>query len=306
MLGNEMNTVRPPAKSNPKLDWTIRAGWLLPIVGLWSFWPGIHPTVAMGWIAISFYLFLKTQLLLLHCFSWGAPSGHDIFWWYAGWPGLNAAHFFDTQSTHALDFRQAALAIGKIVLGSVLLLASPKWLDSYPLIAAWQALIGLLLMLHFGLIHLLAVVWRMRRPHVTPIMNSPLLATTVSEFWSKRWNLAFRDYAHLVIFRQLNRRFPAKLALVAGFLFSGFVHEVAISFPAHGGWGLPTLYFVIQALALLLERPFDKSWVRLRGRWTGRLWCFFWLAVPAPLLFHPPFLTRVVLPIVESLPTWSL
>lgn len=29
-----------------------------------------------------------------------------------------------------------------------------------------------------------------------PIMSKPILSRTLSEFWSKRWNLGFRQLAH--------------------------------------------------------------------------------------------------------------
>jgi alginate O-acetyltransferase complex protein AlgI len=36
----------------------------------------------------------------------------------------------------------------------------------------------------------------------------------------------------------------------------------------------------------------------VNGRgWIGRVWTLAWLALPLPILFHPPFLRAVVWPI---------
>jgi hypothetical protein len=87
--------------------------------------------------------------------------------------------------------------------------------------------------------------------------------------------------------------------MLAGFLFSGLLHELAISVPARGGYGLPTLYFALHGGLLRLERrigvlenaPGNTEWAR-------RVWTLGWLALPLPLLFHRPFLQQVIWPIV--------
>ena len=65
------------------------------------------------------------------------------------------------------------------------------------------------------------------------------------------------------------------------------VHEIAMSYPADSGFGLPLLYFIIQGLLVFTERRF-----RLKSR------VFPWLAVlaPLPLLFHQPFRDRLIVP----------
>ena len=98
-----------------------------------------------------------------------------------------------------------------------------------------------------------------------------------------RWNRAFSDVARIALFRPLVRRLGVAGGTLAGFLASGMAHEIVISLPAGGGYGLPTAYFLIQGLAVLLQRRHP----RLFGR------AFTWLAFlgPSPLLFHPAFLT---------------
>ena len=51
----------------------------------------------------------------------------------------------------------------------------------------------------------------------------------------------------------MTARFGARTALGVGFLFSGIVHELVISLPAQGGWGGPTVFFLLQAAAMFVE-----------------------------------------------------
>jgi alginate O-acetyltransferase complex protein AlgI len=61
-------------------------------------------------------------------------------------------------------------------------------LASHDLLAGWMAMIGLIFALHFGLFELLALAWRRAGRNVTPIMQAPILSTSLNEFWSRRWN----------------------------------------------------------------------------------------------------------------------
>jgi alginate O-acetyltransferase complex protein AlgI len=132
-------------------------------------------------------------------------------------------------------------------------------------------------------------------------MNAPLLADSVSDFWGRRWNTAFRDLTHRFLFRPLTVRFGPRTALVAGFVFSGLVHELAISVPADGGYGGPTVFFCLLAAALFVERSRLGRWLGLGHGWRGWLFAALVLVAPAGLLFHPPFIRNVVLPFLSVL-----
>ena len=130
-------------------------------------------------------------------------------------------------------------------------------------------------------------------------MNCPVLAKTVSEFWGKRWNLAFCDYAHQTLFMPLAKKWGAAIGALAGFVFSGVIHELAISIPARGGYGWPMLYFLLQGIGVLAERRMTKAgWLEVDSL-ASRIWTIAIVALPTPLLFHQAFVLRVIVPIVE-------
>jgi D-alanyl-lipoteichoic acid acyltransferase DltB (MBOAT superfamily) len=132
-------------------------------------------------------------------------------------------------------------------------------------------------------------------------MDKPVLARSLSDFWGRRWNLAFRDLMHQFVFQPLTPQVgPARATLVV-FFISGLIHDSVISFAAHGGYGLPTIYFVIQGLALLFERSRVGRRVGLGRGIRGWLFAAFVVTGPAGLLFHPPFIHNVVLPMVEAI-----
>jgi hypothetical protein len=85
------------------------------------------------------------------------------------------------------------------------------------------------------------------------------------------------------------------------FLVSGLIHDLVISLPARGGYGLPTLYFLLQGTGVTIERSrFGKSFGLAKGV-PG--WCFMivFLAAPVFWLFHPWFVVRVILPFMRAI-----
>lgn len=218
------------------------------------------------------------------------------------WPGLDAAAFLQGQSTRKPLPREWVFALAKCTLGAALVWGvTPLLRDTPDLVRGWVGMFGIVFILHFGLFHLLSLGWQSIGINAKPLMNWPALATSVSEFWSQRWNIAFRDLTHRYLFRPLTARFGARIALIAVFVFSGIVHDFVISLPAGGGWGGPTLYFLVQAAAVFFERSsLGERFVLGQG---VRGWGFAMVVLLAPvmLLFHPPFAREVVLPFLDWL-----
>ena len=122
-------------------------------------------------------------------------------------------------------------------------------------------------------------------------MDAPWRARSLADFWGSRWNRAFSHVANRALFRPMTRRFGLAPGTLAGFALSGVAHELVISVPAHAGYGLPTMYFLLQGTGVLLER-----WLGWRGDWRGRLLMVVTLTGPAFWLFHPAFMSGVVEP----------
>jgi len=99
----------------------------------------------------------------------------------------------------------------------------------------------------------------------------------------------------------LYKRVGVAAASLLVFLASGVIHDLVISLPARGGYGLPTSYFILQGLGVTLERSGFGRWLGLQKGIAG--W-FFMLAVaagPAYWLFHPRFVLRVIVPFMFAI-----
>jgi hypothetical protein len=192
------------------------------------------------------------------------------------WPGMDVRPF--AASSHRALSTPASewgAALAKMIAGLGLAFLAGGFATEHPTVAAWVGWMSLLLAIHCGAFRLLALAWQRAGVDARPIVDRPLAADSLADFWGRRWNLAFRDAAHRFVFRPLVGRIGVNGAMVATFVFSGLVHDVAMSLPAGGGYGLPTLYFMIQGAGMLVERRFDSlRRVNRKSGWhiVGRLW----------------------------------
>ena len=222
------------------------------------------------------------------------------------WCGLNPQQFLNQAVKHQARRRQLISSLVMICLGLALLFLLIPYLPNKPQhipdwARAWIGMIGMSCFVHFGILQLLALCWQRLGYYARPIMNSPLLPHSIADFWGKRWNTAFHDLTYQHIYKGSIPFIGTKAAVGVAFLFSGLVHEIVVSLPAGGGYGLPTLYFLIQGVAVLLCRsPFGKS-IHLDHGLNGWLFAACVLLIPVPLLFHHAFLNHIVLPLLEAL-----
>ena len=111
-----------------------------------------------------------------------------------------------------------------------------------------------------------------------PHGSAPPLAKSISEFWGRRWNVWTSDWFRQMIFRPLQDR--PLLALFLVFLVSGVAHEWVINIPLYivtgkKCFGWMTLYFLLQAVGILIERR-----IRNRGVRIFLMWLFVFGAAP--------------------------
>lgn len=288
---------------------------LLPSVVFWAV-PHHWPRWLLMWL-VAGAIYAGCKWL-----TWATTAGHSLRkarnWGYLlAWPGLDAPTFLSASPLSAAQlpsWSEWGWAGVKFIAGLLLFLIAAgqaitfrEHLDApLDLAIGWLGMASLVLCLHCGLFHLLSCAWRAAGVDARPIMNGPLSAHSLSNFWGRRWNTAFRDLAHRFVFAPANKLWGPRWAVAAGFLFSGLVHDAVISLPAGGGYGGPTLFFAVQGVGLLAERrcmgrgeesDFQSTrWRDLRGRGLTILL----LLAPAGLLFHSEFVRGIVLPMLRD------
>lgn len=204
---------------------------------------------------------------------------------FAGWFGMRPELF-----TRRVDPRPEPFArgLGAIAAGAALLLLARA--VASPALVFVIALPALSLILHFGVVDLATALYRRNGWPVNEPFRNPLASRSLSEFWSRRWNVGFSEMIAVTVHRPVRRHAGDTAALMASFLASGLLHEIAISVPVRAGFGLPTLYFLLHGVLVGIERRFPRV--------ASRAWTLFWLAAPLPILFHPPFMRGVVGPLI--------
>jgi hypothetical protein len=284
-----------------------------------SSWSGWLPILTLPATAVAF-----RNLLPAWVFMWVLSfviyfSLKWLTWWRArsrvahstrrsaayllAWPGMDAEAFLDASQRVMPPAPATWLsAIIETALGAILIWVVTRSIpQGEPLLRGWVAMLGLILLLHFGTFQIVSLLWQNIGVKAEPIMSAPLRSTSLGEFWGKRWNLGFRQLAHELIFRPLHRTLGAGAAGFLVFVASGLIHDFVISLPARGGYGLPTLYFLLQGAGVTVERSrFGK---RLGLGHGMRGWCFMavFLTVPIFWLFHPWFVLRVILPFMRAI-----
>lgn len=160
-------------------------------------------------------------------------------------------------------------------------------------VAGLILLVGLSLFLHFGVLRVSTALYRKAGYSAKVLFRQPVKSRSLREFWSRRWNIAFVEMTSAIVYRPLKGEIGKPRALLLAFLFSGVLHEIAISLPVQTCFGLPMIYFILQLTGIYLEE-------KLFNRPPGILWVCIFLVAPLPVLFHPPFMQEVLWPIVLS------
>lgn len=264
-------------------------------MGRWVFMWAIAAGIFFG---CKWLTWRKAQLTCLR------PSVARSLAYSFAWPGMEAAEFLGKKRTDTLEpsKTQWLFAAAKTLAGvAIISFAARGAFSGPPLLTGWIGMVGIISLLHFGLFELLALAWQTFGVNAKPVMRRPLLATSLAEFWSTRWNTAFNVLAHDFAFRPLCRKFGAHGATLGVFLISGIVHDLVISLPARAGYGLPTAYFLFQGVAVLAERTVLGRRFGLGKGFRGWLFTLVCAGAPAFWLFHPQFVINVILPMLHAI-----
>jgi hypothetical protein len=274
---------------------------ILPAAGL-AMLSALPEWKGMWLLAGSIYFGLKWLSFASSSRALDAPVGRALGYLLL-WPGMGADAFLDQNAVvERPHFGEWLLAAANLVLGLALLLAVvPRAARENLFAAGWVGMIAFSFLLHFGIAHLLSLGWRLAGVDAQPIMRWPLKASSLTDFWGRRWNMAFRDVAYVHVFRPLVGRIGAAWAAMAVFVVSGLVHDFVISTPVHSGWGRPTLYFLLQGAGVLAERSSAGRRRGLGRGLTGRVFCGVMLVGPIFMLFHEPFVRHAILPTLTAI-----
>ncbi len=144
---------------------------------------------------------------------------------------------------------------------------------------------------HFGALRVLKGGLRAAGFPVRTLFPNVMEAQGIGDFWSRRWNTGYSQMMQRSVGRPFGARFGQNAGIMAVFVASGVLHELAITLPVRSGFGLPTLYFTIHGLLVVIER----TW----GRPLGKIPALLAVALPMGWLFPPDFQSEVIAKCLE-------
>jgi predicted DCC family thiol-disulfide oxidoreductase YuxK len=279
-------------------------GW--PLLGLTAAALAMRDRLP-GWVfmwALAWAIFFGCKWLMWQ----RATRGMNVNRWrgagyMVGWVGMEPKPFLqDKPMSTRPTAKDWLLAVVKTALGIALVgLAIRLVPEVNALAAGWVGMLGIILSLHFGMFDLLARAWQRAGVAVEPLMRAPLLATSLGDFWGRRWNTGFHTLAQQWVFRPLARRYGMAWATMGAFFVSGLIHDAVISLSARGGYGLPTAYFVLQGAGVLCERSAAGRALGVGRGGRGRVFAWVVAGGPAFWLFHPIFVRQIILPMLQAI-----
>jgi hypothetical protein len=139
---------------------------------------------------------------------------------------------------------------------------------------------------HFGALRVLKGALRAAGFPVRTLFPNVLEAHGIGDFWSKRWNVGYSQMMQRLVGRPVQNLFGESAGVMAVFVGSGVLHELAIVLPVRPGLGLPTAYFTFHGLLTLLERKL--------GRPIGKVPALLAVMLPLGVLFPPAFQREVI------------
>lgn len=194
-----------------------------------------------------------------------------------------------TRAKPAVDLRRLASLGAWLGLaaasGWVALVFAPTLEGAARLAVRWSAGLVFVYALTDAVAAQLHVGWRLAGVVLPDFHRSPILSSSVQEFWGLRWNLPVHQWFVRHLFSPLARRGRPIAGLVAAFAGSTVLHLwiAFVSTPL-----LPTLamgaFFALHGGIVWLERALGV------GRWRpplGRAWTIAWFVVTGPLFVEP-------------------
>ena len=246
-----------------------------------------------GWkllCASLLFLYLMKSAVLLKLGT-RLPVGRALLY-FSVWPGMDPRPVAERGEPGDASGKLFLRGLLSLYAGGLLALGLALAFPRLPVaVVSWLGIAALLLIIHFGLSRILSALVQLAGVPVEPLFDNPLASKSLRDFWTRRWNRPFVEMDRILFLGPLTRRFGIRGAVFGVFLISGLLHEMAISYPAEAGWGMPLAYFALQGALTLLEPR--KGW--------GRAATWLLILVPLPLLFHAPFRMAFIVPLFSWL-----
>ncbi|MES2660198.1 MAG: MBOAT family protein [Verrucomicrobiota bacterium] len=139
---------------------------------------------------------------------------------------------------------------------------------------------------HFGALRVLKGVMRASGFPVRTLFPNVLETRGIGDFWSRRWNVGYSQMMQRLVGRPVEALAGANAGVMAIFLTSGLLHELAITLPVRSGFGMPTVYFAMHGILTVLEKRWNKPF--------GKILTLLAVVLPMGLLFPPAFQSEVI------------
>ncbi|MEN8661966.1 MAG: hypothetical protein ACN4GF_06185 [Lentimonas sp.] len=117
----------------------------------------------------------------------------------------------------------------------------------------------------------------------------------MEDFWSRRCNVGYFQMMQRVVGRPIAAFTGEPGGVLTVFVVSGVLHDLAITLSVGYVFGLPTIYFTVLGLLVIVERKL--------GHQFGRLIILLDVILPLSWLFPPAFLNEVL---VKCISVFSL
>lgn len=180
----------------------------------------------------------------------------------------------------------AALSVAALVAAAI----SPSAWEPLPLFMRWGFGTAAFYLLFEAVDRLGRTLYGLGGYTVEPTQRAPILATSLADFWGRRWNAIVRRWLAAVVYIPFARRGARAVGRSAAFIVSAALHTYMV-LPALG-W-LPAAqmgaFFLVHGALVWVEGRVGIT--RLSSRW-GRAWTLLMLAGSAPLFMEP--LIRIV------------
>jgi alginate O-acetyltransferase complex protein AlgI len=279
------------------LAWALMAG---PLVGFWCLRPflGIR-AFSFGQLFVFLLIWKIASLLCLPTRAW-ARFTPLRFLAYCVWYGMQPRQFLKGEVTAAhAPVPSVFGAILNGVTGAALLWFVPHLLPAVTpwVVRFWIALVGMGFLTLFARLDVVTLVFRAIGFPVEKLMDCPVAATSLGDFWGRRWNRIVSGMLREVIFFPMSRWAGARVALLAVFLYSGLYHE-GFSVMAGSGYGRPSLYFLIQYLGVAIENSRAARLLFQGHPWLGRAWAWAVVLLPVGLFLNPGLVNGILVPLL--------